>query len=192
MLDTLRSKMAGAPIGVVAAQGAWLPFPDARFDAVVLARIMYVMADWRDVLREAVRVLRPDGRILHEWGNGSAEEDWVQIREQARTLFEDAGVANPFHPGARSEADVDRELAGHGLTVSDEIRAEPDRQMTLAQFLASIASGECSYVWNVPADVQQRCLPELSRWAADRFDLEARFPREIIWKVYRRRTQSSS
>ena len=192
MLDTLRSKMAGAPIGVVAAQGAWLPFPDARFDAVVLARIMYVMADWRDVLREAVRVLRPGGRILHEWGNGSGEEDWVQIREQARTLFEDAGVANPFHPGARSEADVDRVLVGHGLTVSDEVRAEPDRQMTLAQFLASIASGECSYVWNVPAGVQQRCLPELARWAAGRFDLEARFPREIIWKVYRRRTQSSS
>ena len=64
--------------------------------------------------------------------------------------------------------------------------------MTLAQFLASIASGECSYVWNVPADVQQRCLPELSRWVADRFALDARVPRDITWKVYRRRTQSSS
>ena len=192
MLETLRGKMAGARIGVVAAQGAWLPFPEACFDAVVLARIMYVIADWRDVLREAARVLRPDGRVLHEWGNGSGEEVWVQIREHARALFEGAGVANPFHPGARREADVDHVLAGHGLAVSDEVRAEPDRQMTLAQFLASIASGECSYVWNVPADVQERCLPELSRWAAGRFDLEARFPRELVWKVYRRETHTSS
>jgi hypothetical protein len=39
-------------------------------------------------------------------GNGEAEEEWVQIREKARALFEQAGIESPFHPGARSEIEV--------------------------------------------------------------------------------------
>jgi hypothetical protein len=39
----------------------------------------------------------------------------VQIREKARTLLQDAGVDKPFHPGARSEAEVDAFLTGLGL-----------------------------------------------------------------------------
>jgi SAM-dependent methyltransferase len=62
------------------------------------------MADWQSVLREALDVLKPGGCLFHEWGNGEADEEWVQIREKARRLFEGAGVKNPFDPGARSEA----------------------------------------------------------------------------------------
>ena len=185
MLEKLRSKSAGMPIGLVGALGASLPFRDRSFEAVVLARILYLMADWRAALGEVARLLRPDGYLLHEWSNGSGDEDWVQIREKARSLFEEAGIVNPFHPGARQESEVDQALAGLGFTVTEEIRAEPDRQITLATFLSSIASGECSYVWSVPADVQARCLPELSRWASERFDLDQSFPQEVVWKVYR-------
>ena len=192
MLQTLRNKPGGRSVGLVAALGAQLPFGHAGFDAVVLARILYLMADWREALDEVARVLRPDGCLLHEWSNGDGDEDWVQIREKARSLFEEAGIVNPFHPGARREREVEQALAGLGFTATEEIRAEPDRQITLATFLSSIASGECSYVWNVPPEVQARCLPELSRWAAERFDLDTSFPGEITWKVYHRRIQGSS
>src|SRR5438128_8745181 len=80
-----------------------LPCRPASFDAVVVARLLYLLADWRQVIDELARVLRPNGRLLHEWGNGEPDEEWVQIRERARDLFEEAGVRNPFHPCARHE-----------------------------------------------------------------------------------------
>jgi hypothetical protein len=59
---------------------------------------------------------------------------------------------------------------------------------TLGQFLDRIDSGECSYIWNVPLDVQRTCLPRLREWAAERFDLarEVTVPRELRWTLYRK------
>ena len=77
MLRVLRNKAAGLPVRLVAAEGARLPFSASRFDAVVLARVLYLMPDWREVVCDVVRVLNFGGQILHEWGNGSPDEEWV-------------------------------------------------------------------------------------------------------------------
>jgi SAM-dependent methyltransferase len=106
MLNELRHKAPQNRIHVVAGEGARLPFAKGHFDAVILARVLYLMADWQTVLRQTNDVLKPGGFLFHEWGNGDADEPWVQIREKARRLFQGAGVDNPFHPGARSEAEV--------------------------------------------------------------------------------------
>jgi SAM-dependent methyltransferase len=188
MLDAMRTKAAGRPVLAVAGEGARLPFERSAFDAVVLARMLYLMSDWREVLCEIIRVLRPDGRLVHEWADGSADEEWVQIREQARTLFEQAGVTEPFHRGARSEAEAEDFLARQGMRASGDVRVGPGPSLTLAAFLGRIDTGECSYVWNVPEDVQRQCLPALRNWAAQRFDLDRPMPmpRELRWTIYRR------
>lgn len=194
MLASLRAKAAGLPARLVRGEGARLPFPSAFFDAIVFSRVLYLMSDWRRVLREAIRVLKPDGLLLHEWGNGSADEEWVQIRERTRTLFEEAGVKDPFHPGARAEEDVDRFLEEHGLAQVGHVGLGPGPLAPLSDFLRKIDEGECSYVWNVPADVQQRCLPALRAWAAERFDLDRAMPvpREIRWTIYQRSMKLSA
>jgi ubiquinone/menaquinone biosynthesis C-methylase UbiE len=66
----------------VVGEAARLPFAAANFDAVILARVLYLMADWQPVLPRAYDVLKPGGCLFHEWGNGEAEEEWVQIRER--------------------------------------------------------------------------------------------------------------
>ena len=188
MLDILRAKAAGLPVRIVIGEGARLPFSRACFDAVVLSRVLYLISDWRGVLRDVVRVLTPGGRLLHEWGNGSADEEWVQIREQARMLFEGAGLKEPFHPGVRTEDEVERFLAAQGLAPSHRVSLGPGPQLPLSDFLQKIDDGECSYVWNVPEEIQRRCLPVLREWAAARFDLDRATPspREIRWTIYRR------
>jgi ubiquinone/menaquinone biosynthesis C-methylase UbiE len=93
MMETLRVKAQSLPIGLTAAEGAHLRFADGQFDVVVIARLLYLTSDWRGILHEARRVLAVGGRVLHEWANGESEEEWVQIREKARSLFEDAGVS---------------------------------------------------------------------------------------------------
>lgn len=61
--------------------------------------------------------------LFHEWGNGDSSEAWVQVREKARSLFQEAGVEPPFHPGARSEVEVDSCLRSLGLLRREQIEA---------------------------------------------------------------------
>jgi len=56
----------------------------------------------------------PGGRLLHEWSNGDADEEWVQIREKIRAMFEHEGVAARCLPELRTWAtahfDLTREV----------------------------------------------------------------------------------
>jgi SAM-dependent methyltransferase len=188
MAKALRTKAANTPVHIVASEGGQLPFAGSCFDAVVLARVLYLMADWRAVLSEACRVLKPGGHLLHEWGNGDAGEEWVQIRERARTLFEQAGIQDPFHPGARSEFEVDGSAVALGLIHHADVPAGAGPSLTLADFLRRLLDGEFSYIWNVPKVVQEECLPRLKIWAEETFDLErsVSMPRELHWTIYRK------
>src|SRR5262249_53232700 len=86
MLDELAKKSPSLSIPRVIADGARLPFTSARFDAVVIARLLYLVPEWKQVLTETRRLLAPGGRLLHEWSNGDADEEWVQIREKIRAM----------------------------------------------------------------------------------------------------------
>jgi SAM-dependent methyltransferase len=186
MLQAMQQKSGEARVAAVAAEGSRLPFRRNSADAVVLARLLYLVPDWRDLLREAKEVLRRGGILFHEWGNGDASEAWVQVREKARSLFQEACVETPFHPGARTEAEVDSCLSGLGFLRREQIEAGAGPAITLADFLNKIQSGELSYVWNVPKDVQDSCLLQLRRWCEGKFDLRqpAPTPAELRWVVY--------
>ena len=186
MLQAMQQKSAEALVLAVAAEGARLPLRKSSVDALVLARLLYLVADWQDLLHEAKDVLRRGGILFHEWGNGDASEPWVQVRERARSLFQEAGIEAPFHPGARSEDEVDRFLRDLGFHQQELIDAGIGPAITLADFLNRIQSGEFSYVWNVPKDVQTACLANLRRWCESKFNLyePAPMPAKLHWAVY--------
>jgi SAM-dependent methyltransferase len=186
MLQTMQRKSGGALVLAVAAEGTHLPFRRNSADAVVLARLLYLVTDWQSLLRAAKEVLRQRGILFHEWGNGAASEAWVQVREMARSLFQEAGVETPFHPGARSEIEVDSCLRDLGFHRTEQIEAGAGPAITLADFLNKIQCGEYSYVWNVPKDAQDFCLPKLRRWCESKFDLyrPTPMPAELHWAVY--------
>ena len=186
MLDELARKSPGVSIPRVLGDGMQLPFRDGAFDEVVIARLLYLVPDWMELLREVRRVLATGGRLLHEWSNGGADEAWVQIREKLRSMFEADGVTAPFHPGVRTEDDVEALLAELGMRRVATKQFGGGHLMTIGDFLARLAGGECSYTWAVPKDILARRLPELQDWAASRFDLtrEVPMPREIIWRIY--------
>jgi SAM-dependent methyltransferase len=186
MVEQLRTKVGALPIRLIAGEGGRLPFPPRQFDVVVIARLLYLTVDWRDVLRETHRVLEVGGRLLHEWGNGQADEEWVQIREKARSLFEEAGVPSPFHAGVRSGCEVDDTVKMLGFVRKADLPIGPGPTLTLGEFLRRLIDGELSYIWNVPRTVQEQCLPRLRAWSAQRFDLarSISMPRELCWTVY--------
>ena len=101
-------------------------------------------------------------------------------------MFLHEGVAQPFHPGVRTEDEVEVFLADLGMARIATERFGGGHLMTVADFLRRLVEGECSYTWAVPREIAGRCLPELQAWAAARFDLnrEVPMPREIVWRVY--------
>jgi SAM-dependent methyltransferase len=188
MLKEVRTKAPGSRVRLVVGEGGRLPFTEGQFDAVILARVLYLMPDWRSVLQAVSEALKPGGRLFHEWGNGEADESWVQIREKLRALCQDAGIPTPFHPGARSEADIDIVLERLGFFRVAGVALGPGPKMTLRDFLECIVSGEFSYIWNVPSHVQTSCIPVLRKWCEDTFDLTHAIPipRALQWSIYRK------
>ena len=188
MVDQLQAKDEKGLVLAVLGEGSRLPFPSNCFDAVVIARLLYLTPDWRAILEEANRALAVGGRLLHQWGNGEADEEWVRIREEARRLFELAGVQSPFHPGARSESEITDYLASLQFSEASNVPIDPGPKTTIREFLRRLVDGELSYIWNVPRDIQARCLPELEAWAVRTFDLDrsVAMPRELRWTLYRK------
>ena len=69
MLNTLRQRLAEVPeiadrCSVITGEACVLPFDDDRFDAGVLAQVLYLIPEWRRALNELVRVVRPGGTVL--------------------------------------------------------------------------------------------------------------------------------
>ncbi len=190
MLQRLREKAQScdAPVSPLVGNGLALPFADDVFEACVVSRILYLIQEWPAFLTELLRVLRPGGCVIHEWGNGDEDEPWVLMREEARRLFIDAGVTRPFHPGARYEAEIEAFLEEHGLIQQQALTAGFGKATTIGEFLQRILNGEASYIWNVPEEVRRECLPKLEAWTKARFDLgqEIIVPRTIRWRVYRK------
>ncbi len=66
MVDTARETVAPFKdrASVERADAADLPFADGRFDLVLSAAMLHHVVAWEKALSEAVRVLRPGGRVL--------------------------------------------------------------------------------------------------------------------------------
>jgi SAM-dependent methyltransferase len=190
MIHQLRAKVNDVPLSLVVGDGGRIPFASGTFDVCVIARLLYLAEDWRAIIREARRVLTVDGSLLHEWGNGESDEEWVQIREESRRLFEQAGVRKPFHPGVRTESEVESELASMGLVRMVDVPIGPGPSVSLGEFLRRLVDGELSYIWNVPEAIQAKCIPQLRAWVETTFDLDrsVSIPREIRWTVYQKQT----
>jgi ubiquinone/menaquinone biosynthesis C-methylase UbiE len=66
MVDVARDRLHtfGDRVDVRQADSRQLPFPDESFDVVVSFIMLHHVIDWEEALAEAVRVLRPGGRLV--------------------------------------------------------------------------------------------------------------------------------
>jgi len=64
MVGKLRTKSGSQNLPVVIGEGGELPFRSHVFDAILIARLLYLTKDWRQILREASRVLAVGGVTL--------------------------------------------------------------------------------------------------------------------------------
>ena len=189
MLSQLVQKAGGLSLTTQVISASSLPFEDNSFDAVSVSRALYLIAEWRDVLTEAARVLKPNGVFIHEWGSGSETDVYGLIRGHLRNLLLKAGVKQIFHPGARTEAQVEQDLKAKGFASIGAVETGPGLSITPRAFIEKIITRECSYLWDVSDDIAAPAMEKVWDYARTEFgnlDQEIFMPENSWWRVYRR------
>jgi SAM-dependent methyltransferase len=67
MMMRLKAKHATEPIYLAQGDATQLPCPDHIFDAVVAVHVFHLIPNWRGVIDELTRVLRPGAPVIHCW-----------------------------------------------------------------------------------------------------------------------------
>lgn len=139
MLARLVSKSEAQSVVPVLADARALPFPEARFDAVLGVHVFHLLPAWKHVLGEVRRVLAPEGRLV--------------VAEDARILPElwelaYAGIRPPSVVG------VPHGSADFPLAYGFRVAAEPHSlsfplQLSLASFMETLEDRLWSATWRL-------------------------------------------
>jgi ubiquinone/menaquinone biosynthesis C-methylase UbiE len=162
MLQRLQEKNAAAPI--LQADATRLPFPGARFDALLTVHVLHLISGWQDALREFRRVLRPEGAYLnvqtYAHAGFSARE---QMRKYWRSRVEARGVPRR-QPGMRDHQRILDELQAQGAELSEVEVVRYTRQYTLREEMELLRARVYSDAWHIPEDVHETSLAEVQDW----------------------------
>lgn len=141
MLGKLRTKLSNEPIYLSMGDATRLPYRAGAFDAVVAVHVFHLIPDWRGVLAEITRVLKPMGLLLHGGGQRAAadrlNELWRAAIKQDRR--------GPVPPG---EDEQFLEKAGWSRVGEDIVHRYPDEKSP-QQFLDSIRNRLWSSCWKM-------------------------------------------
>lgn len=147
------------------ADGQQLPFRDGAFDVVMLVQVLGGAGNWRGLLSEARRVLRPGGAVVV--GHRVAPEAGVdaQLKKRLAAILETMGVER--HQGKQSR---DQALAWLGSSAARRLHlraATWERNPTPREFLVRHRTG--ARFAALPDAVRDEALEKLSAWAEKTF-----------------------
>jgi SAM-dependent methyltransferase len=154
MLTAFRN---GAPSArLVLADAARLPFDDRRFDAALMVQVLNSTRDWRDVIAEVRRILKPHGVLIT--GRTEAPEDGVDahLKQRLTAILADMGQ-HPYRPAAQEDA-VER-LTAAAERLETRIVGRWTAERTPRQFLERHGTG--ARFSGLPPGVRQVALQRL-------------------------------
>ena len=184
MMAKLVEKAGGRPpFPLVQGDATALPFRDGEVHVGLIRWVLHLIPDWRSVVAEMVRVVRPGGLMLIHLGAYGGP--WDEIHRRFSEIV-DAPV-DPVGIGWHREEELDDEVARSGgrlrmLPVIVDRREEP-----LELFFDGIERSLYSWTWPVPEGERLAALRELRPWAAERYgplDRPLAIETEILWRAY--------
>jgi SAM-dependent methyltransferase len=184
MLAKLVEKAGGAPpFPLVRADATTMPFGDRAFGAAYLRWVLHLIPDWRAVLAEMARVVRPGGVLIVSLG--AFDEVGTAVRAR---FSEITGMStDPVGLMWANHDALDAELEGLGLRLRVLPAIPEEEEEPLGSFLDAIEEGRWSWTWHVPEDVRRDAVREIRPWAEERFgplDRVERYEVETVWRAY--------
>lgn len=152
---------AGSAPCLVRSDARRLPFRDAAFDVVLLIQVFGGMSEWREVLAESRRVLRPAGALMTGRTVAPAQGVDAQMKQQLASLLDD--MKAPRH-GNNARDDVQRALAAAARNRTRVVAAAWSAERTPRGFLDRHRGG--ARFSALPQPTREEALRRLSAWAA--------------------------
>jgi len=165
MLRIFAAKETGGHrAALVRADGCALPFGDASFDAVLLVAVFGDLPDWRPLVGEAHRVLRPHGMVVI--GRTATPDEGIdeRLKQRLDLLLNERLPRVPRKNGRKNAASHLSEIASD---TTDFVSASWSVQRSVRQFLER-HSGDARFS-RLPLPVREEALAKLAAWAETQF-----------------------
>lgn len=159
----------GVPIGLAAGSVLQLPFADNIFDAVLITNVLHQVAQWRDALAEAARVLRPGGVLI--LGRDILDEASCagRLRHQSRAIT--AMVAPEMRPtDAAGPALLQRLQAMGGQGGPPVTACTWTEALSPRQVLERMADRTHNETWSLNDEQLGGLMERIVPWAESNFD----------------------
>ena len=182
MLNRLVQNAGGrALLPLAVADATRLPFKQASYDAVLASHVFHLIPDWQTAADEALRVLRPGGALLVDFGGG-VKSPWLD-------LFDEVCRAHGIERIRPGVSDAQQLEAYFGARVSMrrlETLEIPVRR-SLGRDLHDLERQIMSWTWNYPPEQIRAAAAELRERAPEHgidLDEEAALDYRLQWWAY--------
>jgi ubiquinone/menaquinone biosynthesis C-methylase UbiE len=165
MLQVFAEKDAGRHrTQLVQADGRALPFAASSFDAVLMIAVFGDVPDWRPLVAEARRVLRPHGVVVI--GRTATPDDGIdeRMKEELDRLLAKRLPHTPRKNGRKNAA---QHLAANATATTNLVPARWSVKRSAREFLERHADG--ARFSRLPLGVREEALAELAEWAKVQF-----------------------
>ncbi|MDO9411343.1 MAG: class I SAM-dependent methyltransferase [Pseudolabrys sp.] len=167
MLQAFKQRAPQATL--VQADGCALPFANRAFDGVLLVQIFGGLKNWRALIDEILRVLRPRGLLL--LGRTQAPDGGVDARMKRQL---DAILEAPAAANGNVRAQAELHLEERAVAVDNIEAATWTATRTPRGFIERHRNG--ARFGTLPRDTRERALQQLSGWTVRQFgSLDAPF-----------------
>lgn len=162
MMNQLIRKAGGRlPFPLVQADATRLPFADHSFGGAYAAHVLHLIPDWRAMLRELVRVVRPGGVVLIDQGLARTRQ-WADAIQ--RRFMHELGVKRPF-VGSDSPRQSQAAMAELGTTSRLLPRVRGAASTPPGELIDWLESGLYSWTWDLPEEDRSRAAAAVRGWA---------------------------
>ncbi|PZS19699.1 MAG: hypothetical protein DLM54_06510 [Acidimicrobiales bacterium] len=160
MLERLAAKSKGrVSLPLVVGDAAQLPLAHCCFGAVLFSHVLHLLPGWKAVVDEAIRVTRPGGVLLVDFGGG-AVAPWS---EQTDEILRQHGVLHE-RPGVSDAVDIESHLAGRArLRPLEPVPTGFTR--SLAMDIRDWENQIHSWTWSYPAEQLAEACRGVQTWA---------------------------
>ena len=163
-----------------------LPFRDGAVGSAYGVHVLHLIPNWRDVVRELARVVRPGGVVLLDFGG--PQEGAGPIEDANRHFEQEAGIERR-HPGIQEDdtpaLDALFEERGAPLRLLPEI--VEDRWLPIDGWIQLLRGNVFSWTWQLDDETRERAADATLGWAKERFDELSEpqpFRQVAQWRAY--------